>query len=358
MRTFELCSIQEGQRILHISYENSHTDQSGMFRLMKEAQAQLGGTIQAAGEAFTLLGGSAALQFNWRRGEGLNLRFLDETSPRKMQDIIYLCMGILNNKDMQHILNQLNAFLEGRLWFDFMTDRMGEDLHIIGSFDLCYYQELEVTFESVSFLQCSTSWTTSPADDTVFSLANAADYTLVNSYPIDCGYSALIKIKPDDSDQFYFIACHGISYSTKRVTFHMDSASKEEKSSLINKYGLFPEKDGWYQQKENSHKHLIFRNDFYQRSDLIGLLFRLQKLCVAKTHYFRQHLTAFEPYKYHYKNGFVKTSLWDSEFLKHKASGYLLDYRSLQAITKYTDFERLTKELESFEPAPSLRTCL
>lgn len=36
-------------------------------------------------------------------------------------------------------------------------------------------------------------------------------------------------------------------------------------------------------------------------------------------------------------------------FLRHKASGYILDFRYLQTITVYDDFVALCQELEAFE---------
>ena len=57
----------------------------------------------------------------------------------------------------------------------------------------------------------------------------------------------------------------------------------------------------------------------------------------------------FKPLKYHYKDGFISVPLWDADFLRHKASGYILDFRYLQTITVYDDFVALCNELEAFE---------
>ena len=121
-----------------------------------------------------------------------------------------------------------------------------------------------------------------------------------------------------------------------------------EKENIIKKFELFNENGAWYSHKENSHKHLIFKDSFYQRTDSIGLLFRINKLCMAKVKYFRKNIDKYEPLKYHYKNGFVSVPLWDSDFLKHKASGFILDYDYLCGITVYDDFVSLCKELESY----------
>ena len=123
----------------------------------------------------------------------------------------------------------------------------------------------------------------------------------------------------------------------------------DEKNLLIEKYGLKHEESAWYSEKENSHKHLIFKDAFFEKNDVLGLLFRINKLCGAKVKYFRANIDKFEPLKYDYKNGFISVPLWDADFLKHRASGYILDFRYLQTITVYDDFLALCKELESFE---------
>ena len=125
-----------------------------------------------------------------------------------------------------------------------------------------------------------------------------------------------------------------------------------DKENIIKKFGLIYENDAWYSCKENSHKHLIFRDSFYKRTDIIGLLFRINKLCMAKVKYFRQNIDKFAPCKYHYKNGFMVVPLWDADFLRHKSSGFILDFSFLQTITVYEDFVALCNELESYENIP------
>ena len=122
-----------------------------------------------------------------------------------------------------------------------------------------------------------------------------------------------------------------------------------DKENVIQKFGLIYEDGAWYSCKENAHKHLIVKDSFYQRTDTIGLLFRINKLCMAKVKYFRQNIDKYEPLKYHYKNGFIIVPLWDADFLRHKASGFILDFNYLQTITVYEDFVALYRELESYE---------
>ena len=128
-----------------------------------------------------------------------------------------------------------------------------------------------------------------------------------------------------------------------------DETTEMDKERFIKKHGLIHENNAWYSHRENSHKHLIFKDAFYNKSDIIGLLFRLNKLCEGKVKYFRQNIYKYEPCKYHYKDGFITVPLWDADFLRHKASGYILDFKYLETIIVYEDFVSLYKELESFE---------
>jgi hypothetical protein len=128
-----------------------------------------------------------------------------------------------------------------------------------------------------------------------------------------------------------------------------DKTVEQDKEKIVKKYGLVHENHAWYSLRENSHKHLVFKDVFYNKSDIIGLLFRYNKLCAAKVKYFRKNIEKYEPCKYHYKDGFIAVPLWDADFLKHKASGYILDFNYLQTITVYEDFVSLYRELEGFE---------
>lgn len=123
----------------------------------------------------------------------------------------------------------------------------------------------------------------------------------------------------------------------------MDTDFREK---IVAKYGLRLENGMWYSQRENSLKAPVFKDSFLRDNDVIGVLFRLNKLCHAKVKWFRANIGAFEPLKYDYKRGFVSAELWDSDFLLHSASGHILDYRYLQSITVHADFIALCNELE------------
>jgi len=128
-----------------------------------------------------------------------------------------------------------------------------------------------------------------------------------------------------------------------------ESQMEVDKESITKKYGLINENNGWYSHGENSHKHLVFKNEYYNKSDIIGLIFRINKLCIGKLNYFRKNVDKYVPCKYHYKDGFIAVPLWDADFLRHKASGFILDFRYLRTITVYADFVSLYTELEKYE---------
>lgn len=122
------------------------------------------------------------------------------------------------------------------------------------------------------------------------------------------------------------------------------------KEQLIAKYGLKLNIDNyWYVDKENSHEQIMFKNSFFQKNDLIIILFRIYKLCFAKVNYFRRNIRKYESYKYHYQKGFIKAELWDAEFFRHIKSGYYIDFRFLQSITDIEVFIFLMAELEMLE---------
>ncbi len=123
----------------------------------------------------------------------------------------------------------------------------------------------------------------------------------------------------------------------------------DDKYLLTKKYHLKHENNAWYSERENSHKHLIFKDSFFEKSDVLGLLFRINKLCMAKVKYFRANIDKFESLKYDYKMGFISVPLWDADFFRHHASGYIIDFRYLQTITVYDDFIAFRTELERFE---------
>ncbi len=99
-------------------------------------------------------------------------------------------------------------------------------------------------------------------------------------------------------------------------------------------------------KKENSHEHIIFTHKFLLKSDVLSALFRANYLCMAKMIYFRSNIDKFEPLTYHPEKGFVKTELYNSDFLKHITSGKIYDYRFLQRITNIDVFKDLCRKFD------------
>lgn len=121
----------------------------------------------------------------------------------------------------------------------------------------------------------------------------------------------------------------------------------EDKKKLIEKHSLvLTEKMFWITIKENSFPRKICRHQYLLNSDIIGLLFRVNEICFAKLNYFRANLPMYEPYVYDFEKGFVKTELWDADFLKHKYSGFMIDFRLLQKIKKIDDFRKFCDYIE------------
>ena len=122
-----------------------------------------------------------------------------------------------------------------------------------------------------------------------------------------------------------------------------------DKANIITKYGLIDEDGLLYSCKENSYKQLVLKSGFVENSDILGILFRINKISYDKLEYFRDNIDKFEPYKYDYKEKFIKTELWDAEFFKHKASELYIDLRFLQSIDDHEEFIKFCNDLESYE---------
>jgi len=132
------------------------------------------------------------------------------------------------------------------------------------------------------------------------------------------------------------------------------SSLPDEKKKFIEKHSLIlTDNMLWVTLKENSFPKRICRHGFMEKSDILGLLFRVNEVCFAKVNYFRSHISSFEFCRYHYKDGFVGTELWDAEFLKHKSSGYIIDIRYLNSIKEIEKFREFCMFLEEYEQCVS-----
>jgi len=121
-----------------------------------------------------------------------------------------------------------------------------------------------------------------------------------------------------------------------------------EKIKIIEKYNLLSTPAlFWICKKENYHDQKVFKHSFLKEKDIITVLFRLYGLCYAKVKYFKNNINQFEPYKYHFEKGFIKTQIWDTEFFKHKQSGLFIDLRYLQGINRIDDFKDFCTYIEN-----------
>lgn len=123
----------------------------------------------------------------------------------------------------------------------------------------------------------------------------------------------------------------------------------EEKIKLIDKYRLKSTPDlYWVSEEENAYRRVVCRHSFLKKNDMVMIIGRLNGLCFAKVKYIRKTIGLLEPYTYDHVNGFVKTELWDSRFLMHVPSGYMLDYRELAGISDIKEFRELCEKLDSY----------
>lgn len=122
-----------------------------------------------------------------------------------------------------------------------------------------------------------------------------------------------------------------------------------EKIRLLDKYRLKSTPDlYWISEEENAYRRVVFKHSFLKKNDMVMILGRLNGLCFAKVKYIRSRIGLLEPYTYDHENGFVRTELWDSRFLRHAPSGLMLDYRELAAITDINEFRKLCEKLDTF----------
>lgn len=129
----------------------------------------------------------------------------------------------------------------------------------------------------------------------------------------------------------------------------------DEKRKFIEKHSMvLADNMIWVTLKENAFPRKICRHEFMEKSDIPGLLFRINEVCFAKVNYFRSHMASFEACKYHYKNGFINTALWDAEFFRHKCSDYIFDFRFLNSIKEIEKFRELCTFLEEYDQCVTL----
>ncbi len=357
---YKILSLDEKSKTIRFVYDDKSDDNNAMFSLMKYIKSKINAEIKQLENGFLLFNDEKEYLFYIIENDAMYIEILKHDDKVAFSNFKYMereFKSYIENMNLiiaKEKVKNMNDAIKDNMWLDFMISEYGNDLHIVAGNDLSCSHILEVIFKNACFVQCSKHFNACPNEYDIFYVCNDDDIEYINkSYKniINDKYSIIIKIKADDARNYFYIACDGIEFINEEVRYDYDFTSlyTSDKENIIKKYDLKKEGDSWYQEKENSHKTLVFTDKFFNRNDTIGILFRIYKLCFAKVKYFRTYIFNFEPYKYDYKKGFIQTELWDAEFFKHVDSGYMLDFRFLQSITVYEDFVKLCKELESFE---------
>jgi hypothetical protein len=113
---------------------------------------------------------------------------------------------------LQNKLQEINNYLSSNAWYDFMVHKIdsNNNLHIIGSTDLCYYYGIEVVFHNIFYMNCNFHWNTDPQKDVFVLPTEEEKNRLIYNYQIPKGYDILVKIVSEDTEPFY-IASNDIS---------------------------------------------------------------------------------------------------------------------------------------------------
>lgn len=123
-----------------------------------------------------------------------------------------------------------------------------------------------------------------------------------------------------------------------------------DKQKLLKKYSLSLNDDLiWEFSHEKYYNAKYFTHKFVTKQSTLSILFHIYKLCYAKIKYFEDNIEKYEPFKYSYKEGFIRCELYDMEFMMHKFSKIMIDIRNLNEIKNIKDFQVFCKYLESFE---------
>lgn len=338
--------FDDNNKIINIYSDTKENNKNILYKLAKYIKEQNDNTANIAEENDKIIiDNNDIFQYElfFDRENNINIKINKHKDKVAFNNFKYLeeeffnYINGINIIETQKIVKKINASIKDNMWLDFMINDYKTDLHIVGSNDLSCYYDIEIIFKNVIHIECDTHFNACPSEYDVFRVDN--NYKDYN-----------IKINIHTDTKTFHIICESINYNnnTVRYDYNYNSLYSADKENIIKKYGLIKENDKWYQEKENSHKALIFTDKFFNTNDTIGIIFRIYKLCFAKVKYFRAFYYKFEYYKYDYKKGFIETELWDVEFFKHIDSGLMIDLRYLQSITVYDDFVNFCNELDNY----------
>jgi hypothetical protein len=104
------------------------------------------------------------------------------------------------------------------------------------------------------------------------------------------------------------------------------------KELLLNTYQLSLHKGSYYQKKENMSPWKVFSANHFETRDLLWLVFRVHKLCLAKYLYFADNLDEFTPVVFNFDGSIKESNLVKMEALQHKETKLLITITKLQKI--------------------------
>lgn len=121
----------------------------------------------------------------------------------------------------------------------------------------------------------------------------------------------------------------------------------EEKCKVLDKYNLVSNDRLYWERVEPKYPNQeYFSHKFATKSSVLGMIFHINRLCFAKTKYFENNWHNFEPCVHDFKKGFIKTELYNMEYIRHKDTGIILDLRELSKIHWVKDFHAICEYLE------------
>ena len=340
---YKILFFDNNNKIINISNNSKENNKNILYKLAKHIKEKNNNKTNITEEDDKIIITNDNFQYELFFDNNINIKIIKHQDKLAFNNITYLenefynYINSINIIEAKKTLKKINESIKDNMWLDFMINDYKTDLHIVGSNDLSCYHDIEIIFKNVIHIECDTHFNACPSEYDVFK----ADENYSDSN---------IKINIYTDNKTFYIICEDIDYNNKmvRYDYNYNSLYSADKENIIKKYELIKENDKWYQEKENSHKALIFTDKFFNTNDTIGIIFRIYKLCFAKVKYFRAFYYKFEYYKYDYKKGFIETELWDVEFFKHIDSGLMIDLRYLQSITVYEDFVNLCKELDNY----------
>jgi len=114
--------------------------------------------------------------------------------------------------DIKNIVEKINRFLGNSNCSDFQIKSFdGFRLHLIGSFDLCYYHEIEIIFNDVYKIAMETSFVID---------CNKNPFQFRKIENARCSSETIEIIITDDTNAEQSIVCENLDLVIERVKYH------------------------------------------------------------------------------------------------------------------------------------------